>query len=41
MVKFKIFEMIKADNNIEGTPIKKGDIVLYLGEIEQNKLRIK
>jgi len=30
---FKYLEMIKADNNIEGTPIKKDEIVLYLGEI--------
>jgi len=36
-MKFKFLEMIKADNDIEGTPIKKGEIVLYLGEIPNMK----
>jgi hypothetical protein len=34
---FKYLEMIKADNDILGTPIKKGDIVIYLGEIPNMK----
>lgn len=36
-MKFKQYEMIKLDDEIEGIPIKKGEIVLYLGEIPNMK----
>jgi hypothetical protein len=36
-MKFKYLEMIKTNKDVGGSPLTKGDIVLYLGEIPNMK----